>query len=532
MTGAWRLMACMLHRALLACALVVATAAAAGESAGAAALGKLTVLAYHDVVDARTPDVDQDAVTQRELAEQLQWLRASGYQFVSLQQVLEADKGNVTLPSRAVLLTFDDGYRSFYTRVMPLLRMLQVPAVAAIVGSWLEPDASGRVLVDGVPTSAERFMTPAQVKEIAASGLVEVASHTWGQHESVMASPQGSRIPAVVTRKYDNAARTYEDEATYQKRLARDFERNAQFIEKVTGRRPRALVWPYGRYNGKALQAAAETGHELTMSLDELEVPDPGLPLGRKYVTGVHSLKQFAASVKRQRPAKRAYRHLALELGDFVLASAASDDEVVSSVLDTVARSGANAALVNPFSADCKAWFAGSRKVERDMLTRTVWQLHVRNDVDVFLDLNLERCLDAETAVSEVRRMSQLAAFDGIVLRGTTGSTRLANELAQAFLSERPGRAVVSNLELKGRTAEFVRFSACDPRNPATTPAQGLPRWVEGVFGGCQATAAAGGAIRGGAASWGVRVESGAAVRSSSFLEETVRPLLLGVVAR
>ncbi|SAG36532.1 poly-beta-1%2C6-N-acetyl-D-glucosamine N-deacetylase [Enterobacter ludwigii] len=71
------------------------------------------VLAYHDVED--------DAADQRYLSvrtsalnEQIGWLVHHGYHAISVQDILDAHEGKKTLPPRAYLLSFDDGYSSFY----------------------------------------------------------------------------------------------------------------------------------------------------------------------------------------------------------------------------------------------------------------------------------------------------------------------------------------------------------------------------------------------------------------------------------
>ena len=95
------------------------------------------VLAYHDVVDSSSA-LTYDAITLRNLAVQLDWLRQNGYRVVSVDDVVAAQQGQRPLPPKAVLLTFDDGYRSFYTHVYPLLRAFDYPAVLSVVGSFLD----------------------------------------------------------------------------------------------------------------------------------------------------------------------------------------------------------------------------------------------------------------------------------------------------------------------------------------------------------------------------------------------------------
>lgn len=92
------------------------------------------VLAYHDVED-EDPDQSYVSVRTDHLVEQFSWLRENGYTPVTVDQILAARNGGPDLPEQAVLLTFDDGYRSFYTRVFPILKAFNWPAVLAPVGT-------------------------------------------------------------------------------------------------------------------------------------------------------------------------------------------------------------------------------------------------------------------------------------------------------------------------------------------------------------------------------------------------------------
>jgi biofilm PGA synthesis lipoprotein PgaB len=76
-------------------------------------------IAYHDVED-RDPDQAVVAVRTERMIEQLAWLRENGYKPVTVDQIMAARKGGPELPAKAVLLSFDDGYASFYTRELPV----------------------------------------------------------------------------------------------------------------------------------------------------------------------------------------------------------------------------------------------------------------------------------------------------------------------------------------------------------------------------------------------------------------------------
>jgi len=67
-------------------------------------------------------DPEQYTTSTRNLAAHFDWLASHGYHVISLQQLIDARIGHGTLPGKAVLLTFDDGLRSAYTKVFPLLK--------------------------------------------------------------------------------------------------------------------------------------------------------------------------------------------------------------------------------------------------------------------------------------------------------------------------------------------------------------------------------------------------------------------------
>src|SRR4051812_8755525 len=147
-----------------------------------------------------------DAVTTRSLAQFFDWLKGSGWTAVSLDDLAAAGRGTRPLPAKAILVTFDDGYRSLYTRVFPLLKVYRFPIVAALSGDWMEGEAGGTVDFGGdrrVPRS--NFISWAEAREMQASGLVEFGSHSYRLHRGMQANPQGSSTPAAVTWRYDPA---------------------------------------------------------------------------------------------------------------------------------------------------------------------------------------------------------------------------------------------------------------------------------------------------------------------------------------
>lgn len=138
-------------------------------------------LCYHDVAD-DAADERYLSVRTSALNDQLAWLLNNGYNPINVQQILDAHNGGQALPEKAVLLTFDDGFSSFYTRVYPLLKAYNWPALWAPVGQWLATSADQPVDFGGLLTERERFSDWDVVRELKDSPLVDIGSHTWDSH--------------------------------------------------------------------------------------------------------------------------------------------------------------------------------------------------------------------------------------------------------------------------------------------------------------------------------------------------------------
>jgi peptidoglycan/xylan/chitin deacetylase (PgdA/CDA1 family) len=103
----------------------------------------LRVLAYHRIggVDDRTSGPSLFSATPADFERQVGYL-AERYSVIPLEDVLRAQRGEQSLPRRAVLLTFDDGYRDFGEIVWPILRRYRLPATLFVPTDY--PDPCGR----------------------------------------------------------------------------------------------------------------------------------------------------------------------------------------------------------------------------------------------------------------------------------------------------------------------------------------------------------------------------------------------------
>src|ERR1700687_3318399 len=117
------------------------------------------VLCYHDVQEDVRVMPDPYAVDTAQLVAQFAWLKENGFHAISLDDVLAARQGRLALREKAVLLSFDDGYSSIYTRVFPLLKLFNYPAVVALSGHWLDAPAGGTVEYEGKEVPRGKFLS-------------------------------------------------------------------------------------------------------------------------------------------------------------------------------------------------------------------------------------------------------------------------------------------------------------------------------------------------------------------------------------
>jgi peptidoglycan/xylan/chitin deacetylase (PgdA/CDA1 family) len=463
---------------------LLALALLLGAAPAADATTQFVTLAFHDVVDS-PGDLAADAITVQNLAAYFDWLRDQGYRVVSIDDVLAAHRGERPLPPRAVLLSFDDGYASIYTRVFPLLQAFSYPAVFAIVGSWIEPPEGTRLgdAAGGPPRA--RFASWEELREMRRSGLVEIASHTYGLHTEVPGNVEGSRYPAAVARAYgkrghrtdivhivrppspqprfgdvlqllaspysrfvelagrlvgtaldhayDPRTGRYETDAEYAERVRADLARSSAQIEARVGVRPRVVVWPYGRYHEIAIEAARAEGMPVTLTLDpeRSDARDPSR-IARFYPAQNPDLKALAGMLEKT-PEVELVRGLCLPLDELNAATAEEREARLGRAIDLVSAFQPSLVLLGAASSGGGVYFPNDRlPVRADLFGRATWQLRTRAGVGVYAELPLTATgTDVEAMPAVYEALAKAVPFDGLSL----GAPFLAGDL-------RPGPAV------------------------------------------------------------------------------------------
>lgn len=98
------------------------------------------------------------------------------------------------------------------------------------VGSWVDTPADEQVKFGDEMVDREYFATWQQVREVARSPLIEVASHTWNSHYGIQANATGSLLPVYVNRAYFTDHARYETAAEYRERIRLDAVKMTEYL--------------------------------------------------------------------------------------------------------------------------------------------------------------------------------------------------------------------------------------------------------------------------------------------------------------
>ncbi len=101
---------------------------------------RLTVLAYHRVLDLPAAGFDADrsnvSATPAAFREQMDHVRAR-FDVIDVDRLLAWLRGEGALPDRPLLITFDDGYRDNFEQAFPILREKRLPAVLFVTTGFV-----------------------------------------------------------------------------------------------------------------------------------------------------------------------------------------------------------------------------------------------------------------------------------------------------------------------------------------------------------------------------------------------------------
>lgn len=231
---------------------------------GASATSKIPVLCYHrfgsEVADSMT-------IKTSAFAEQLAWLKKSGYTVIPLDTAMRYVKGErVTLPKNPVVITVDDGHKSVYSDMAPLVKKYKIPVTLFVYPSAI--------------SNAAYAMTWEQLRELESTKFFRVESHTYWHpnfnHEKKKLSSQ--EYAAFVDKQLAGAKKK---------------------LEERMGHEVKYLAWVFGIYDDELEKKAAQSGYAAALTIDRAHaVAGKKMTSQPRYmIVSKHDIKAFERMV-------------------------------------------------------------------------------------------------------------------------------------------------------------------------------------------------------------------------------------------
>ncbi len=192
--------------------------------------GYIPTLMYHKIKDQveNTEDDQSMSVSTANFEAQLKALLEAGYTPINFKQLKDYLEGTSGLPKRPILITADDGYLCNYTKAYPILKKYNAQATFFVTSFYV-----------GVTNEHEHF-TWEQAKEMEASGLIDIQSHTHGH---------------TLMNELDKTDVSYEIQKSFGD------------IEKYLGKRDvKVLAYPQFLHTSKVKEWASECGVDLQVT--------------------------------------------------------------------------------------------------------------------------------------------------------------------------------------------------------------------------------------------------------------------------
>ena len=236
------------------------------------------ILMYHQVMPNPPRAMQTWTVTPHAFTRQMRWLAKRGYTTVSMDELVACRAGEMDLPERPIIITFDDGYQGSVDYAVPVLQQHGFSAIIYLVtdcvgGSshWLQQEIGLEF----------------PMMDWATARALERAGFACGAH---------TRSHPRLTDISDDACRLelVESRATLTRELGHPIYH---------------LAYPYGRHNPRVTQLATEAGYRTACTVRQgLSGREPLMELRRIEVRGIETLLDFAAGLHLARPFAEVWR--------------------------------------------------------------------------------------------------------------------------------------------------------------------------------------------------------------------------------
>lgn len=137
---------------------------------------KVPILMYHSILQDKSRSGNY-VVSPEVLEQDMVYLKENGYETVFVSDLISYVYQNTPLPSKPVILTFDDGHYNNMTYLLPLLERYDMKAVISVVGSYTENFSK-----QDAHNPNYSYLTWDDISQLHQTKRIEIANHTYDMH--------------------------------------------------------------------------------------------------------------------------------------------------------------------------------------------------------------------------------------------------------------------------------------------------------------------------------------------------------------
>lgn len=214
----------------------------------------IPVLLYHGV----TEKPDGENVTIDQFRAHLITLKKAGYTTVTLDQFQKFNKGEIELPQKSFLLTFDDGRKDSFYNVDPILESLNYTAVSYIITTHSISDQN-----------SSYYLNKNEIKAMQKTGRWEIGSHSQNAHRTIVISETGEKGTFFGNKMWLEENKRLETDTEYKQRIMTDLTESKKELERLLGNTVSSVALPFGDYgqNSKNYYGAPVVMKEISSSI-------------------------------------------------------------------------------------------------------------------------------------------------------------------------------------------------------------------------------------------------------------------------
>lgn len=217
--------------------------------------GEVAVLMYHDI---SLQPLKDGIISVDQFEEQMQLLNDAGFHVIGMDEYVSFMLEEGTVPDNAVLITFDDGYESFYNHAFPILKRFGYAATNFVIVST----------IDDQTLPGEAKLTWEQMREMEQDRM-SFYSHSYAQHQYAVVNEDGGKAPRMAKLLFNEKEQRKETEDEYRTRILNDLFKAEQRLNTELENTKGVLAFPFGAYNENLLKIASEAGIAITFTTKE-----------------------------------------------------------------------------------------------------------------------------------------------------------------------------------------------------------------------------------------------------------------------